>query len=115
MPRFPRSFQRRSPVAVAAAVAVGAGFAVAALAGVALAKTFTVQVAKDASVTNQSGTTTHENILVTSRGRALYELTGDSRRHPECTKGNGCFNFWLPLKVSSAKRLSKAPGIRGEL
>jgi predicted lipoprotein with Yx(FWY)xxD motif len=91
------------------------GFGAAALVGVALAKTFTLQVAKNAPVTNQSGSTKTENIVVTARGFALYTLSGDSKSHPKCTKGNGCFSFWPPLQVSSAKGLSKAPGIKGRL
>lgn len=91
------------------------GFATALLVGVALAKTFTLQVAKNAKVTNQTRMTTTENIVVNSRDRAVYDLTGDSKKHPECTKANGCFSFWPPVTVSSAKKLSKAPGIRGRL
>lgn len=92
-----------------------AGFATAALVGVALAKSFTLQVAKGAKVTNTLSQSTAENIIVNSRGRAVYALTGDSKGHPECTKPSGCFQFWPPVKVSSAKQLSKATGIRGQL
>jgi predicted lipoprotein with Yx(FWY)xxD motif len=99
----------------AAAIVATAGFVVAALVGVALAKTFTLKVAKKARVTNQSGTTKSESIAVNSRGFAVYMLTGDSKAHPKCTKGNSCFSFWPPLKVASSKKLSKAPGIKGKL
>jgi predicted lipoprotein with Yx(FWY)xxD motif len=92
-----------------------AGFAFAALLGSALAKSFALKVAKNATVTNQSHVTKHENIAVNSRGSAVYLLTGDSKRHPECTKANGCFGIWKPIKVTSKKRLSKAPGIHGKL
>jgi predicted lipoprotein with Yx(FWY)xxD motif len=100
--------------AVMLAMAI-AGFATAALVGVALAKTFTLQVAKGAKVTNTRSQSTSENVIVNSRSRAVYALTGDSQRHPECTKANGCFQFWFPVKVSSAKQLTKAPGISGKL
>lgn len=110
-----RSIRVGSPKAAAGTIAVVAGFATAALVGVAVANTFTLQVAKNASVTNQAGTTKAESIVVTTRGRAVYTLTGDSARHPECTKANSCFSFWPPVTVSSAKALSKAPGIRGKL
>jgi predicted lipoprotein with Yx(FWY)xxD motif len=113
--RFLKPTRTKTVKVVAATIAATAGFAAAALVGVALAKTFTLQVAKDAMVTNQSGTTTTENIAVNSRGFAVYALTGDSKSHPECTKANGCFSFWPPLKVSSAKKLSKAAGIKGRL
>jgi len=96
-------------------LAAAVGFATAALVGVAIARTFTLQVAKNAKVTNQTGVTTRENIVVNSGGRAVYDLTGDSKKHPKCTKANGCFRFWPPVTVSSPKKLSKAPGISGKL
>jgi predicted lipoprotein with Yx(FWY)xxD motif len=114
MSRVKGTFSARGPRAIAIAIATITGFATAALVGVALAKTFTVKVAKNAEVTNQAGSTTTESIVV-SHGFAVYELTGDSARHPECTKGNSCFMFWPPVKVSSARKLSKAPGIHGRL
>jgi predicted lipoprotein with Yx(FWY)xxD motif len=56
----------------------------------------------------------HENVA-TSGGFAVYDLTGDSKQHAECTTSNSCQMFWPPVKVSSAKQLSKAPGIKGKL
>jgi predicted lipoprotein with Yx(FWY)xxD motif len=100
--------------AVATVVAVG-GFATAALVGAAIARTFTLKVAKNAQVTNQSGSTTSESIVVNSHGFAVYALTGDSPRHPECTRANGCFGFWPPVTVASRKNLSKSAGVRGRL
>jgi predicted lipoprotein with Yx(FWY)xxD motif len=111
-----KRFGGRRRRAVAMLVAAVAGVAVAALVGVALAKTFTLQIAKGAKVTNLAAmTSTHENIVVNSSGRSVYDLTGDSKHHPECTKANTCFKFWFPLKVSSASKLSKAPGVKGKL
>jgi predicted lipoprotein with Yx(FWY)xxD motif len=115
MTRFLRAAQTHSAKTIVATIAATAGFAAAALVGVALARTFTLQVARSASVTNQSGTMKTENIVVNSRGFAVYTLTGDSKSHPKCTRANGCFSFWPPLTVSSATRLSKAPGINGRL
>jgi predicted lipoprotein with Yx(FWY)xxD motif len=92
-----------------------AGFAVALAAGIAGAKTFTLELARSAKVTNQSGTTKHEKIATTVLGRAVYELSGDSKSHPECTAANRCFMFWPPVKVKSAHGLTKAPGIKGRL
>ena len=99
---------RRSALLLLAALA---GFGAAALVGVAVAKTFTLEIANNAKV----GAASHGNIVVNSHGQAVYWLTGDSKRHPECTKKNGCFKFWPPVKVSSAKKLSKARGIKGKL
>ena len=115
MTRFLRPARRHGTKIAAATIVATAGFAAAALVGAALAKTFTLQVAKNARVTNQSGTTKTQNIVVNARGFALYTLTGDSKSHPKCTKANRCFSFWPPLTVSSAKQLSKAPGIKGKL
>jgi predicted lipoprotein with Yx(FWY)xxD motif len=103
---------RRSALLLLAAVA---GFGTAALVGVALAKTFTLQIAGNATVAPMGGASTHANIVVNSRGQAVYYLTGDSKRHPKCTKKNGCFKFWPPVKVPSAKKLSKVRGIKGKL
>jgi predicted lipoprotein with Yx(FWY)xxD motif len=108
-----RRAPRRATISVIAATA---GFATAVLAGgITMAKTFTLQVADNASVTNQSNKTTHENIVVDSTSRAVYALTGDSAKHPECTKANSCYTVWPPLEVASKSQLSKAPGIRGAL
>jgi predicted lipoprotein with Yx(FWY)xxD motif len=107
--------RRLRRVHVAFVVAAVAGFAGAALVGLAVAKTLTLRVARGAAVTNQSGSTLTENIVVTSKGRAVYTLRGDTTRHPKCTRANGCFSFWPPVTVSSAKGLSKAPGIKGRL
>ncbi len=115
MTRSLRPARRHATKIAATTIVVTAGFAAAALVGVALAKTVTLQVAKNARVTNQSGTTKTQNIVVNARGFALYTLTGDSKSHPKCTKANHCFSFWPPLTVSSAKQLSKAPGIKGKL
>jgi predicted lipoprotein with Yx(FWY)xxD motif len=115
MTRFLRPARPHGVKVAAATIVATSGFGAAALVGVALAKTFTLQVAKNARVTNQSGATKTENIAVNSRGFAVYMLTGDSKSHPKCTKANGCFSFWPPLRVSSPKQLSKATGIKGRL
>jgi predicted lipoprotein with Yx(FWY)xxD motif len=90
--------------------------AMLAVAAVAIAKTFTLNVAKNATVTNaETMATTHENIAVNGRGFAVYWLSGDSKSHPKCTQANGCFRFWPPVTAASAKALSKATGISGKL
>ena len=97
-------------VAIAAA-----GFVTALLVGVAAATTFTLNVAKNAKVTNQQGMTTHENIAVGAKKRAVYTLTGDKKSHPECTSKNHCFKFWPPVTVKSGTKPTKAAGIKGKL
>ncbi len=95
--------------ALGALIAAVAGFGVAGLIGVAVAKSFTLGVGKNVMVGSK-----HENVA-TSGGHAVYDLTGDSKQHPECTMASGCYAFWPPVKVSSAKHLSKASGIKGKL
>jgi predicted lipoprotein with Yx(FWY)xxD motif len=96
-------------------IAAIAGVATAALVAVAVAKTSTLQVAKNAKVTNTAGMTSSESIVINTRGHAVYELSGDSKSHPKCTNANGCFQFWPPVTVSAAKTLSAASGIKGRL
>lgn len=112
MPRSQRS--RLGKRAVAATLAGAVGVLCAVMVSLAVAKAFTLQVASNASVTNQSGATKHESIAVTSKGFAAYTLTGDTVHHSICTKQNMCFQFWPPVKVSS-KKVTKAPGIKGKL
>lgn len=108
-PRRRFGWTTRSVVAVSAAVVS------AALAGVAVARTFTLNVAKAAPVTNQAHKTVHENIVINSRAKAVYWLSGDSKSHPECKRANHCFTFWHPVKVASVRRLTKARGVPGKL
>jgi predicted lipoprotein with Yx(FWY)xxD motif len=108
--------RRLRRVHVAIVVAALAGLASAAMVGLAVAKTLTLQVAKGASVTNSvTGSTTTEAIVINTKGRAVYTLSGDTTKHPKCTKANTCFQFWPPVTVSSAKGLSKAAGVKGKL
>jgi predicted lipoprotein with Yx(FWY)xxD motif len=102
---------RRAGLSLAIAIT---GFATAMLVGIAIAKSFTLKVEKNAKVTNTSGVMKRETI-VTYHGFAVYTLTGDSKRTPECKSSNMCLQTWPPVKVSSAKKLSKAPGIKGKL
>jgi predicted lipoprotein with Yx(FWY)xxD motif len=97
-----------------ALVTVGAA-AGAVLVGMALAKSFVLQVAKNAKVMNTKGAVAHENIVVGAHGRAVYTLSGDTRQHPKCTQANSCFQFWPPVKVASAKKPSGAQGVKGKL
>lgn len=94
------------------------GVATAALVSVAVAKTFTLEIAKGvkvSNITNPSAMTKVENVAANSHGRAVYTLSGDGKRHPKCTKSNGCFGFWPPVTVASGKKPSKAPAIKGRL
>jgi predicted lipoprotein with Yx(FWY)xxD motif len=100
--------------AVAAILGGAVGVVCALFVNLAVAKSFTLQVAPNAPVTNTSGVTKHEPIAVTSKGFAIYTLTGDTTHHLLCTQQSMCLQFWPPVKVSSTK-VTKAPGIKGKL
>jgi predicted lipoprotein with Yx(FWY)xxD motif len=106
--RTPRRFLATAAVCVAS-------LAVALLAGVAIARSFVLQVASGAKVTNQSGATVTEAIGVNSHGRAVYTLSGDTRSHPRCTKAAGCWSVWPPVTVAAGKKPSKQSGLKGKL
>lgn len=96
-------------------IAAAASCGIAVMAGLTWARTFTLQEVKHAPVTNQSHQTKSENIVVNSKGSAVYTLTGDTRAHPECTKASHCFTFWPPVTVPSRASLSEGPGVVGKL
>jgi predicted lipoprotein with Yx(FWY)xxD motif len=95
-----------------------AGIAALVLAGVALAKTFTLTVAKNEKVSDiakAGGAVKTESIVANSKGGALYWLSGDSARNQKCLDAM-CRKNWPPLTVSSAKaKVSAAKGIKGKL
>jgi predicted lipoprotein with Yx(FWY)xxD motif len=92
---------------------LAAALALVLLAGVALAKSFTLQIAKHASVTNvNTGVIKQEAIVTNSKGFAVYYLTGDSKNNQKCTRANGCWQFWPPV---TARKPTKAAGIKGKL
>jgi predicted lipoprotein with Yx(FWY)xxD motif len=109
-----RRLQRRLALP-AAAVAGLTVVVVVAVATAAAQTTPTLQVAKGAEVSSALGSTATETIVVNGRGRAVYDLSGDSARHPKCTGANGCFAFWPPVTVSSARGARKAGGVSGRL
>jgi predicted lipoprotein with Yx(FWY)xxD motif len=102
---------RRSRIVLASVVGT-AGIA-AVVASLAIAKSFTLNVAKNATVTNVRGVTTHPNIVVNGHGFAVYTLSGNDLKN--CSTANLCLKFWPPVTVSSASKLSAAPGVKGKL
>jgi predicted lipoprotein with Yx(FWY)xxD motif len=113
MPRTQRARLGRRAVAAILAGAVGVGAAL--LVSIAVARAFTLQVARNARVVNpMTGVVKHESIAVWSKtGHAVYTLTGDTTGHLECTSAL-CLSIWPPVRVPSTK-VSKAPGIPGKL
>ena len=66
---------------IAATIIALACLATAGFAGVALAKTFTLQVAKTAKVIDTTGVSRRATIAVNAHGGAVYLLTGDGKHH----------------------------------
>jgi predicted lipoprotein with Yx(FWY)xxD motif len=93
-----------------------AAVAVVAMTAIAIAKTFTVKVAKNVNVTDlATHVSRREPILVNARGVALYTLSGETAHHLKCTS-TMCITFWPPDKVRSAHvKLTKPPGVKGKL
>jgi predicted lipoprotein with Yx(FWY)xxD motif len=109
------SWMHRNRLSALTLAVVAAGLVAVLLVGAALATTFTLQVGKQAKVKSASGSMSAENIVVNSRGKAVYYLSGDTKSHPKCTKANQCFGFWPPVTVSSTSKATKAAGISGTL
>jgi predicted lipoprotein with Yx(FWY)xxD motif len=67
------------------------------------------------SVDAKSNSTLGQQILVTSEGRSLYVLSGESSHHLLCTSAE-CLKFWPPLTVSSSStKLKDGSGVHGKL
>jgi len=114
---------RRSGMVV---VAVIAGLAMAGFAAIAVAKSFTLRVAKNVHVTNTptkafriKAVDTHEAIAVGQSGFAVYTFQGETTHHLICKKtssaATNCWAFWPPVSVKSAKGLKAQAGIKGKL
>jgi len=88
-------------------------FAVACLAGagitgLALAKT-------DPTLGTARNSALGETIVVDSHGLTVYELSPETIHHLLCTKAKGCFTFWPPVTVRSARTKLTASGVKGKL
>jgi predicted lipoprotein with Yx(FWY)xxD motif len=103
---------RHIAVGAAAAAIGGVGMsAVASSADAGTAHKASAAALNVASV-NVSGHGKHQ-LLVTSSGRAVYLLTGDSATHALCAS-SGCLTNW-PAVTSSAKKPTLGSGIKGKL
>jgi predicted lipoprotein with Yx(FWY)xxD motif len=100
--------------ALIAALAVIAALALIAVTGMAAARPSALATAPNAPVRSTSGSTVRESIVVTRGRRAVYTLTGDSRRHPQCTAASGCFAEWPPVTVRTST-VTKPSTIHGRL
>ncbi|HXW58007.1 MAG TPA: hypothetical protein VEJ23_00880, partial [Solirubrobacteraceae bacterium] len=104
-----RAHRRRHPSRLAVWGTAAALALAASLAAVALASSTSVAV--DAA----SSSKLDEQIAVTSQGRTLYTLSGETSRHLKC-KTSECLKAWPPLTVPSKKtRLKAGSGVKGPL
>jgi predicted lipoprotein with Yx(FWY)xxD motif len=119
MPRPVQKHPALLALALAGLVAVG-------VTAIAVAKSFTLRVAKNVHVTNTPTKTfrvkavdTHEAVAVGSTGFAVYTFQGETTHHIICKKtkqaSTNCWAFWPPVSAGSGKGLSKQSGIRGNL
>jgi predicted lipoprotein with Yx(FWY)xxD motif len=103
-----RHLLRISLAIASAAVAVGI------FSGVAGAATKAGPVLKiESTSVTANGKTTKHSVLVNGAGHAVYLLTGDSSKHPECTSAT-CLGYW-PAVTSSAKRPVVGKGVSGKV
>jgi len=116
----------RHPRRLAAMLLGVAAAAVLAVAGLALAKSFTLKVAKNVHVTNTptkafrvKAVDVHEAVAVGPSGHAVYTFQGETTHHIICQKTTSsttnCWAFWPPVSPSGSGAVSKQSGINGKL
>ena len=103
-----------------------AGVAVLVVASLAIAKSFTLKVAKNVHVTNTptkafrvKAVDTHEAVAVGPSGHAVYTFQGETTHHLICKKttssSTNCWAFWPPVSPSGSGAVTKQSGIKGKL
>ena len=113
--------RRSAAITLVAVAAVGA----LAVASMAIAKSFTLRVAK-VHDTNAStakfavkSVNTHEDLAVGPSGYAVYTFQGETTHHLICKKtssaSTNCWAFWPPVSPSGSGGVSKQSGIPGTL
>ena len=113
----------RRAAALLLAVAAVAALAVSALA---LAKSFTLKVAKNVHVTNTptkqfrvKAVDANEAVAVGPSGFAVYTFQGETTHHIICKKttnsSTNCWAFWPPVSPSGSGAPTKQSGINGTL
>jgi predicted lipoprotein with Yx(FWY)xxD motif len=103
-----------------------AAVGVLAVASMALAKSFTLRVARDEHVTNAEAAkfavkpvNTHEAVAVGPSGYAVYTFQGETTHHIICHKttnaSTDCWAHWPPVSPAGRGAVSKQAGISGKL
>ena len=114
---------RRSAAVLLAGIAAVAALTVA---GMAVAKSFTLNVANNVHVTNTptkafrvKAVDVHEAVAVGPSGFAIYTFQGETTHHIICKKttssAKNCWAFWPPVSPSGSGAVTKASGIHGKL
>ena len=55
------------------------------------------------------------NVLTNAAGDTVYALSGNTTRHPKCTKGNGCQKAWMPVTVTGSAAPTKPSNVSGRV
>ena len=107
-------------------LACAAGVALLAVAALAVAKSFTLKVAKNVHVTNTptaqfavKPVDTHEAVAIGPLGWPVYTFQGETTHHIICkktaSKATNCWGFWPPVTPKGGGAVSKQSGISGTL
>jgi predicted lipoprotein with Yx(FWY)xxD motif len=59
--------------------------------------------------------TRQANVLANASGDTVYTLSGDSARHPKCTRTNSCVRFWHPVTIAAGATPTMPSNVRGRL
>jgi predicted lipoprotein with Yx(FWY)xxD motif len=124
--RIMRSVARRPRRPATILLLAVAAVAALAVASMALAKSFSLRVAKNVHVTNTptkafrvKAVDTHEAIAVGPSGYAVYTFQGETTHHIICQKttssATNCWAFWPPVSPSGSGAPTKQSGISGKL
>jgi predicted lipoprotein with Yx(FWY)xxD motif len=59
--------------------------------------------------------TRHANVLANAGGDTVYTLSGETPRHPKCTRANRCLQFWRPVMIGRADKPTMPANVSGRL
>jgi predicted lipoprotein with Yx(FWY)xxD motif len=59
--------------------------------------------------------TKHANLLAAAGGDTVYTLSGETPRHPKCTKANRCLRIWHPITLGATGNPTKPSNVTGRL
>jgi predicted lipoprotein with Yx(FWY)xxD motif len=59
--------------------------------------------------------TRQADVLATAGGKTVYTLSGETTRHPKCTRADGCLRIWRAVTVSGTADPTKPSNVTGRL